>query len=231
MSIEYTIDIQLTELGFPDILQPQETPVRETSRRSTADGSFSPSPTPTSLSSTRKQRLLVRGQESVDGEGAGTAKQTSEQTTGLSPVLESSPRKTLNPAHSLQDDQSGKETAVSEASKPTADDATAELESTDEPQLMAAEEEEGQKINGARDAEKEGSAEVERHVEDDSDDSDVSEVYEEEEVDEEDDDEEEEGLDDGMTHYSTYIQTYSSLMLTVCMKHQHFCLSSSLLMP
>ena len=26
MSIEYTIDIQLTELGFPDILQPRDTP-------------------------------------------------------------------------------------------------------------------------------------------------------------------------------------------------------------
>lgn len=199
MSIEYTIDIQLTELGFPDILQPQETPVREAARRSTSDGSFSPSRTPTSLSTTRKQRLLVKGRESVDGERACAEKQTSDiQTTVDSPVPESLPCKPLNPAQSLQDDQSVKETAVSEASEPTVDDATAGLESTDDPELMSAEED-GQKDDGDRDAEKEGSAETEQDVEDDSDDSEVSEVYEEEEVDE-DEDEEEEGLDDGMTH-------------------------------
>lgn len=199
MSIEYTIDIQLTELGFPDILQSQETPVREAARRSTSDGSFSPSRTPTLLSTTGKQRLLVKGRESVDEERAGAEKQTSDiqQTTGDSPVPESLPFKPVNPAQSLQDDQSVK-VAVSEESKPAADDATAGLKSTDDSQLMTAGEENGQKDNGDRDMEKEGSAEMEQDVEDDSDDSEVSEVYEEEEVDE--DDEDEEGLDDGMTH-------------------------------
>lgn len=193
MSIEYTIDIQLTELGFPDILQPQETSVRETSRRSTSDGSFS-----SSHSTTRKQKLLVKGLESVDEEKDGAAKQISniQQTTVDSPPPESLPCKPISPAQSLEDDQAVEGTAVSELSKPTKDDPTARLESTDSPQPTTAEEEDGQKDNGDGDKAQEGSAEMEQ----DSDDSEVSEVYEEEEVDEEDEDEEEEGLDDGTTH-------------------------------
>ncbi|XP_068592548.1 zinc finger protein 572 [Cebidichthys violaceus] len=75
MSIEYTIDIQLTELGYPDILQ---TSFRETPYSSTSsDDSFPPSHTPSSLSTTHVQRLVKAGKE------AGAAKQTShaEQTT------------------------------------------------------------------------------------------------------------------------------------------------------
>ncbi|KAK9513573.1 hypothetical protein VZT92_027098 [Zoarces viviparus] len=75
MSIEYTIDIQLTELGYPDILQ---TSLRETPYSATSpDDSFPPSHTPSSLSTTHVQRLVKAGKE------AGAAKQTShaEETT------------------------------------------------------------------------------------------------------------------------------------------------------
>ncbi|XP_076592269.1 uncharacterized protein LOC143323998 isoform X3 [Chaetodon auriga] len=64
MSIEYTIDVQLTELGFPDILHPQGTSVREASCGSASEDS--PSNPVTTLPTTGKERLLVRGQQSVD---------------------------------------------------------------------------------------------------------------------------------------------------------------------
>ncbi|XP_034465762.1 oocyte zinc finger protein XlCOF28 [Hippoglossus hippoglossus] len=76
MSIEYTIDIQLTELGFPGLLQPPDTSVLEASSHPA-----------TSLSNTHKRRLL-----SLDGEEAGPAKRT---THG----------KRLPPAQSVHDDQ------------------------------------------------------------------------------------------------------------------------------
>ncbi|KAM9851501.1 uncharacterized protein ACBR49_004678 [Aulostomus maculatus] len=56
MSIEYTIDIQLTELGFPDILQEQETSAHETACGDTLPSSHSL----TSLTNTHKERPLVR---------------------------------------------------------------------------------------------------------------------------------------------------------------------------
>lgn len=80
MSIEYTIDIQLTELGFPDIVQPRETSGRETTgcRSTPSDDKFSASRSPVSISTTHKQSLLVRVQQSVDGK---EAKQTSNTET------------------------------------------------------------------------------------------------------------------------------------------------------
>ena len=45
MSLEYTIDIQLTELGFPDIFEAEETPVKEThDATSSINASTSPEP-------------------------------------------------------------------------------------------------------------------------------------------------------------------------------------------
>lgn len=76
MSIEYTIDIQLTELGFPDILQPQDPSVTETACLSTSsDGSHSPSHSHTSPPNTHKDQSAV----------AAAAKQTSiiEENTNI----------------------------------------------------------------------------------------------------------------------------------------------------
>lgn len=192
MSIEYTIDIQLTELGFPDILQPGETSVRETSP---SEDSFSPSHSPTALPPTHKQKLLVRGQQAVHGKDA--AKQTSnpEPTTAVSAstLSEPLPCKPLNPAQSLQDKQAAKGTAPPELPVSAVSDPSAGPETAGVPRLIIKKEEDsGEKDVG-------DAAEAQQDVEDDSDDSEVSEVYEEEEVDEEEGDEDEEGLNTGTT--------------------------------
>lgn len=86
MSIEYTIDIQLTELGFPDILQPQEALVRQTPCRSTSsDDSISPSHSPASLSTKHKPRRLLR-----DGkvEGGGRQRPDEDMAQGESVELQ-----------------------------------------------------------------------------------------------------------------------------------------------
>ena len=57
MSMEYTLDIQLTELGFPDVLQPQDASVSQAP---------SDEPSSPSLSAARKRRRLLRdGQEAA----------------------------------------------------------------------------------------------------------------------------------------------------------------------
>lgn len=190
MSIEYTIDIQLTELGFPDILQPGETSVRETS--SSED---SPTHSPTALPPTPKERLLIRGQQAVHGKEA--AKQTSStgHTTvvSTSPLPETLPCKPLNPARSLRDEQAAKGTAPPELSESSVNHPSAGPEATDVPQLII--DEDDSRVKDVDDA-----AGVRQDVEDDSDDSEVSEVYEEEEADEEEGGgEDEEGLNTGMT--------------------------------
>lgn len=179
MSIEYTIDIQLTELGFPDILQSQQTSIRETSRRATADGSLSSSHSPSSLSNANKKKLLVIDQDSSDEDVAG-AKQTSNiQSMVDSTPLGALPRKPTTRAQGLQVDQNGKETVCFEPSNP--------------PQIVTtAGQVKGQKDNG-------DVAQKDQIVLMDSDDSDVSDTYEEEELEEEEEDEEEEGQDDGTT--------------------------------
>ncbi|XP_078109396.1 uncharacterized protein LOC144519831 [Sander vitreus] len=186
MSIEYTIDIQLTELGYSDILQPRETSVRETPCRSTSpDGSFVPSPSPTSLSTTRVQRRLVRGQQSVDGKEAGAAKQTS-------PLSETSTLQ--NPPRSLQDEHAVEGTAALEMSEPMVTD-------PDLPQPITEQDDNVKKDVDDRDAAQEGSTEMQQGMGDDSDDSEVSEMYEEEEVDEEEDDyDDEQGLNNESSH-------------------------------
>lgn len=98
MSIEYTIDIQLTELGFPDIVQPRDTSGRETTgcRSTPSDDKFSASHSPASISTTHKQSLLVRVQQSVDGK---EAKQTSD--------IETVHCKPINPTPSAQEGYNG----------------------------------------------------------------------------------------------------------------------------
>lgn len=197
MSIEYTLDIQLTELGFPDILQSQQTPVREPPCRSTSpDDSLSPSHSPTSLSTTHKQRRLIRG-----GEEAGVVRQTSrtKQTavvSGSSPLPEALPCERLNPTQSPQD---GQAVNGAQPSEPAAGP-----ETTGIPRMIS-----GQ-VAG-EDAAQEDLAEAQQDEEDDSDDSEVSEVYEEEEVDE--DDEEEEGLTNESSHSGDHRCTVCDLQL------------------
>ncbi|XP_029360431.1 zinc finger and SCAN domain-containing protein 10 isoform X2 [Echeneis naucrates] len=96
MSIEYTIDIQLTELGFPDILQQQETSVRETASRS-----------PAPLAG--KQRLI-----SAEDAGANKRRPRAHQPAG-SPAP---PRSQIS--LQLQDGQTAKDTVLSSEDRPSA---------------------------------------------------------------------------------------------------------------
>ncbi|XP_054478248.1 zinc finger protein 236 [Anoplopoma fimbria] len=211
MSIEYTIDIQLTELGFPDILQSsfRETPYRSTSR----DDSSSPSHSPSSLSTTHMQRLLVRGQQSVAGKEAGAAKQTShvERTTVGSAAPLSDSCAAQNPVQGFQDEHAVKGMGALDSS---VTDITSGPEAADLPRLVTEQDGKGKKgVDGAR----EESTEM-QDVEEDSDDSEVSNVYEEEEVEEEDDDddddeEEEEGLNDESSHSGDFRCSICNLQL------------------
>ncbi|XP_071326735.1 zinc finger protein 572 isoform X2 [Trachinotus anak] len=191
MSIEYTIDIQLTEMGFPDILQPQESSVGET-----------PGHSPTSLSSTHKQRLL-----SADGAAKQTAsiQQTAVFTTSTSPC------KSLTPAHSLQDEQAAKGPVRLQLSEPAGEGPVDGLATTEGPQPATEEEGEGNARDG--DAAQDRSTEVQHDVEGDSDDSEVSDVYEEEEVDEEEDYEEEDGENNESSHSGNYHCSVCDLQL------------------
>lgn len=70
MSVEYTIDIQLTELLFPDLVQPRESSGREGGRRSSSsDKKLSVSRSPGTLSNTQKRSSLSRAQKAVDAKG------------------------------------------------------------------------------------------------------------------------------------------------------------------
>ncbi|XP_028985166.1 zinc finger protein 572 [Betta splendens] len=181
MSIEYTIDIQLTELGFPDILQSQQTSIRETSRRSSSDGSLSSSHSPTSLNTNaNKKKLLVIDPKSSDEERGGA-----KHASNIQSMVDSAPPEELlckptSPAQSLQVDQ---ETGVSELSSPSQ-------------KVTTAEQDNGQMDDGDGDAVHKDPEQMDEVVVGDSDDSEVSDMYEEEELEEEEEDEEEEGQDD-----------------------------------
>lgn len=70
MSVEYTIDIQLTELLFPDLVQPRESSDREGGRRSSSsDKKLSVSRPPGTVSDTQKRSSLSQAQKAVDAKG------------------------------------------------------------------------------------------------------------------------------------------------------------------
>lgn len=214
MSIEYTIDIQLTELGFPDILQSQETSVIETPCLSTSsDDSLSPSHSHTSFPNAHKEKLLVRGQQSAAGKEAGAAKQTSlnEQNAMVcaSALSEAVLCKPPDPSQSLQDKQAVKGSSPPESSEPTEHDAGPD--DRDSPLLITQQEDDGEEAQ-------ENSTEAQQDVESDSDGSDVSEVYEEEEVDEE--EEEEEGPNNESSHSGDYCCNVCDLQLSSKFKLQ-----------
>ncbi|CAN9513971.1 unnamed protein product [Ophioblennius macclurei] len=96
MSVEYTIDIQLTELGFPDILQSEEASERQSTRCSpTPADSFSSNVK--SLSAAHKQRHQINQYEKE----TGVARHTSN-TAAESPPSTQPPGVELNPAKPLR---------------------------------------------------------------------------------------------------------------------------------
>nr|XP_020511878.1 zinc finger protein 34-like [Labrus bergylta] len=176
MSIEYTIDIQLTELGFPtDTLHVRDTSVGEAPIRSTSSNeSLPPGHPPITRSTTLKQRLLVTGHQSYDGTDAGSVKQTSsfEQNAVdlIPPVLN------LTPAQNAQAEEDGglPEQPVSPSDH---------LHSGPEQPITDQNHSKQQVVDNGK---PEGLTEEQQDEENDSD-SDVSEVCEEEEDEEEED--------------------------------------------
>ncbi|KAM8870116.1 uncharacterized protein AB9W97_017109 isoform 1-T3 [Spinachia spinachia] len=172
MSIEYTIDIQLRELGYTDILP---TSFRETPHHaSSPDDSLPPGHIPT----TRVQRLRLAGQQCVAGEDASAAKPPShvEQTTAVPTAPRPGDEATQNPAAQRGPTD---ERAVKSSSEPLAPVG---------PQPVNV-------STRGNDAERAAPTEM-QDLEDYSDDSEVSDLYEEEEVEEDDDEEDDDEEDD-----------------------------------
>ncbi|XP_029929204.1 zinc finger protein 629 [Myripristis murdjan] len=214
MSSEYTLDIQLTELGFPDILEPLETPVKETSSclvaPSDAPLSHSHSPTPVSAQSAKGQ--LTRGHQSVAEDPPAAAPAAAVEQDKLVPVSrppETTPCTTApHVPPSLQDKQpvsagpvdaaDGTALPVLPGGPDTDFNSTTGRGTNETPPLTAEEMEHSQKKD---DGQTEGnSTEGVQGVENESDDSEVSEMDEEEE----DDDEEEEGINSDSSHSGDY---------------------------
>lgn len=175
MSVEYTIDIQLTELGFlSDSLDSRDTSPRE-SPTSPGDSS-SPSHPPNTHQGTYKQQQLLNGHQPGDGKETSAVKQAG--SFGESAVDLTSPLST--PAQSLRPEQDKKllQRPVVVLTPLT-------------PRPKHPKQDQGkEKLLVSKKAVQKGSAEEQQREEYDSDDSDVSGVYEDDEEDEEDEEEE-----------------------------------------
>lgn len=207
MSSEYTLDIQLTELGFPDILEPLETPVKETSSCLVAPCdallSHRHSPTPVSLQSAKGR--LITGHQSIAEDPLAAAPAAAVEQDKLVPASslpETAPCTALHVPPSLQDKQpvsagpvdaaEGTALPVLPGGPDTGFNSTTGRGTNETPPLTAEEMEPSQKKDhGPTEGD---STEGVQGVENESDDSEVSEMDEEEE----DDDEEEEGINSGM---------------------------------
>lgn len=162
MSIEYTIDIQLTELGFDaDTFCGQDTPARETPCHSTSsDDSESRSHPPSTRSAKLKRRLQVSGCQSDSSKRAGQQKQTSSDEQCVLDLT--------SPAQSQLTERGREHHGASE--QPITDE--------DHSQDQSA-------VNGK--AGHGGAAEELENEGDNSDDSDVSETYEDDDGEEDED--------------------------------------------
>ncbi|XP_071757750.2 uncharacterized protein LOC139913594 [Centroberyx gerrardi] len=222
MSSEYTIDIQLTELGFPDILQPSETHVRQTPCvLASSDASLSHSHS--------TERKVIRGNQSVVEDPAAVTQNVHiEQTTEISETSQTLPCTPLQPTPSVQDKQAASRGPVDAGAvlpvlpKPSISCPTTELGTTETPLLATeqkigdAESENGQKdLDDGQEA-KGNSTEAKQGVENESDDSEVSVTDEEEEE----DDEEEEGLDNESSNSGDYRCSFCELQLPSNLKLQ-----------
>lgn len=90
MSIEYTIDIQLTELGFPDLVETPETAGGQAhSRPATAKKKLPASRAPGTLSNARKRKTQTANQEAVE------ANDVDQKTAATEPHSSASTLKTV----------------------------------------------------------------------------------------------------------------------------------------
>ncbi|XP_076016978.1 uncharacterized protein LOC143008897 [Genypterus blacodes] len=181
MSIEYTIDIQLTELGFPDILQPQGT--------SSADP-LSPRRSHASLSKKHKEKLLLKRQQTNAEVPQVDATKQAAHVQQTPVVSVSSPCDPVQAAQSVEDDDKEAVGDVATAGGEE-EEAVVPPQSTDQQDEGA---DDGQQV-------KEDSPEGTLEVDDDSEDSDVSVGYEEEEEEGDDDEDVQEEEDECGDHH------------------------------
>ncbi|XP_041650099.1 zinc finger protein 12 [Cheilinus undulatus] len=169
MSIEYTIDIQLTELGFTaDTIYEQDTSTGESPSGSTSSvDSASPSHRPITRSAKLKQKLLASGHRPDDGKDACAVRRTSSRKRSAGDSSSSVSAPSSN--HVKDEPGGGPEHPLPE--QPITD--------PDKEQDL---------IIDRRKARRKGATKKQQDEEDDSGDSDVSGVYDE---DEEEEDEEE----------------------------------------
>ncbi|XP_028325981.1 zinc finger protein 710 [Gouania willdenowi] len=188
MSIEYTLDIQLTELGFPDLLEPDQAPNRETGAQC---GNV------TSMSTANKQRR----EHSRSASKTGTSRHA--LTSSEEPVASPQPEVACqqpNPAPSQP--HGPKESRPSAQEQPTSGQVS--------PQSLKPNGEQGQDKPSVSTE----SPLDQQHVDDDSDDSDVSEGFEEEEIEEDDCTEEEEGLNSELNQTGNFRCSVCNLQVT-----------------
>lgn len=101
MSIEYTIDIQLTELGFPDLVETPETAGGPAEGRpTTAKKKLPASRTSSTLSNARKRNTSTASQRAVE------AKDVEQQTANTEPQSSVSSVKTVTGGDDAEDDDS-----------------------------------------------------------------------------------------------------------------------------
>ncbi|XP_061676365.1 zinc finger protein 629 [Syngnathoides biaculeatus] len=117
MSVQYTIDIQLTELGFPDILQPQE------SLSTSCDDSLSSCPSPALATSDLPRQRAVKEQPPAQVKG---------QQARVSPVLQSPPCRQVQAAsRSVEETIRVATTSQGEGIEPPAPEEQVESDSDD----------------------------------------------------------------------------------------------------
>lgn len=190
MSMEYTIDIQLTELGFPDILQPQET--ESTCHTTLSDDDSLSSHSSTSPSKTTQQKRVLRSRQSTAGKEV-KRQRTSNTVSPVSGVLD--------PVHDVEHTEADEDSVAPALSGSLRTDSISEKSTP----LGNDPEEDGEE-NGALDVSME--EQQDEDEDDDSGDSDVSEVFDEEEIDDEEDEEEEQNS--GMTYLQGFYRSIKS---------------------
>lgn len=198
MSSEYTIDIQLTELGFPEILQPKETPVEETLHL-VASSSFSPSPFAPLSDASGVRQLANKDQSGVEDPQATAVTQIihAHQTVSVSTPTQTFLPPTLNPEdQQIASINLSVDGVTSNGVTPTTGSGITNIKEDEREKITG----ESKSENGQQDVDNGQKAKGNvTKVENESEETDDSEVEDEEEE-EEDDEEDLEGLDEGEVH-------------------------------
>lgn len=132
MSIEYTIDIQLTELGFPDLVETPETAGGQAEGRpTTAKKKLPASRTSSTLSNARKRNTSTADQRAVE------AKDVEQQTANTEPQGSVSSVKTVTGGDDEEEEDDSEDSDVSMVGDEEEDDYEEEVVGEEEFDGMA----------------------------------------------------------------------------------------------